>query len=379
MKILFLNENPLPETFNRGTISGKELRLRSAIHQVDAVHVICRRGPPVTSHHQEQTTLEDPIVIHRLWPWPYYLSSLPLFLVGLYWTIRLKPQLIEAESPILSGPSAILLGKLFHLPVIVELRASYLHLIKYRFKFIPLAWKRLLLDLVQPWTFSHASAIIANSKTYQHRLSKLGFPSVVINPGLQYAPPTPPVPKFPLSNFTLGFLGRLVPEKGVDLLIRAVYLLDRQPHLPPFQVEIAGSGPQLVTLQTLVNLLDLKHRITFIGMIDNFTVLKHWQILINPNTVNHPLEMVNVEAAHMRVPVVCFGNQLIPETVIDNQTGVKVFPKTPEALSQALATLLTHPNRLRVFQLNGPKLAADYAFTDQVDRLTTLYRSLKLI
>lgn len=379
MNILFLNENPLPAIYTRGTISGKELRLRAAIPQIDAIHVLCRPGPAVVSHRSEQTALEEKIIIHRLPSWPYYLAGIPLFIGGLYLSIRFKPATIEAESPIISGPAAIFIGKLLHIPSIIELRASYIHLIKYRFLWIPLKWKRSWVNWLQYTVMSHANAVIANSQTYHTRLKKMGISSVIINPGIQYNPDIPKISTHLPGNFTLGYLGRLVPEKGVDLFIQAIKLLDHQTQLPPFHVEIAGAGPQSSALVALVKNLHLSHRITFIGMIDNYTVLRHWHILVNPNTVNHPLEMVNVEAAYMRVPVVCFGNQLIPETVAHGKTGLKVQPKTATALATAIIKLLTQPKLFHQLQLNGPAFAQKYSFTDQVATLTSLYHDLNLL
>ena len=188
--ILFLNENPLPAIFTRGTISGKELRLRAALKEIDEVHVIARRGQPVASHHRDQTPLEEKIIIHRLPSWPYYLSTLPLLIGGFILTKRLSPLTIEAESPILSGPAAVILGWWFKLPAIIEVRASYDQLIRFRLRLLPLHFKKWLLNLVLLFSYRRASVIIANSQMYAERLHKLGFEAVIINPGLQYLPPS---------------------------------------------------------------------------------------------------------------------------------------------------------------------------------------------
>jgi glycosyltransferase involved in cell wall biosynthesis len=377
-RILFLNENALPQIFTRGTISGKELRLRSAINELDEIHVVARRGKYVSSHHTEQTNLEDKIIVHLLPPCPYYFSPIPLFIFGLYYTWKLKPLTIEAESPHLSGLSAVAIGSLTHTPVIIEIRATYEQIIRFRFHFLPLFIKQAMLNLVESISLRHATAIIANSSTYARCLKKIGLNSTVINPGLQYPPHLKPSKIH--QPLTIGFLGRLVPEKGVDLLIRSVAALSRQGNVPPFRLEIAGLGSEKKKLEELSLSLGLKHLVTFLGQVENYTVLKEWDILANPCLVNHPLEMVNVEAAYCGVPVICFGNDTLPETIIDKVTGLKIKEKSTAALTEGIRYLLNHSEELIKMKQAGSIFATEnYSFSHQVDRLTTLYQNLGLI
>ncbi len=78
--ILFLNENPLPAVYTQGTVSGKELRLRSALRWVKVVHVLAPKGKWVgDTHNANIGELEKKIVIHHIPAWPYYLRAIPLF------------------------------------------------------------------------------------------------------------------------------------------------------------------------------------------------------------------------------------------------------------------------------------------------------------
>lgn len=377
--ILFLNENALPAVFTRGTISGKELRLRSAIASIDEVHVVTGRGSYVASHHTHQTPLEEKVIIHLLPPWPYYLTPLPLFLVGWYWAKKIHPLTIEAESPHLSGPVAVILGKLTHTPSLVEVRTTLEEMLKHRLKPIPLPVKNYVLATIQTWTLRHATAIIVNSNTYYHRLLKDGRTATIINPGLQYVPPLSP-PKPASSPIIIGYLGRLVPEKGVSLLLTAIRDISLAGRVPPFKVEIAGDGPERSVLTQLAAHFDILHLVTFLGQVDNFTVLKHWDMMVNPCLVNAPLEMANAEAAYMGVPVICFGNKDYPETVKPGQTGLRIAPKTSGSLAKAIRYLLTNPAVLTYMKNQSPRFALEkYAFDTQVIKLQSLYQKLHLI
>jgi glycosyltransferase involved in cell wall biosynthesis len=255
-------------------------------------------------------------------------------------------------------------------------------LIHHRLKWLPLFLKKRLLQIVEAWSYDHASIIIANSRTYQSRLKMRGYQSTVINPGLQLHQ----IPQLPKSiprdkkRFVIGYLGRLVPEKGVHLLIEAVELLVSEPGLPVFHVEIAGEGEERLKLEQLVSQYHLEHCVSFLGQVENVSVLTHWDILVNPCLVNAPIEMVNAEAAFLGVPVICFGNLVYPETVVHQKTGLKVLPKTPIVLKNAIKSLLTNIDLISTLKKNGPAFASThYRFQDQVKKLESLYQKHNLI
>jgi glycosyltransferase involved in cell wall biosynthesis len=366
--ILFLNENPLPLPFTRGSISGKELRLRSAISEVENVIVLSLPGKAVETNDARVGKLEKKVSVFHTIRWPYYLSWLILFMYGFVFVVKYRPKIIEAESPILSGVSAVLLGKLFRVPVLIEVRASYDELIKMKLRFVPLDIKKVVLNFVQRFVFTHASVIVANSKTYQKQIRNIGFDSVVVNPGLQYAPKTIPLKK---KRKVIGYLGRLVPEKGVDYLLRACKIIEKDLVKGGWSIEIAGDGPSRLELEKLANELFGKSRVEvrFLGFVNNYEALARFSVLVNPGLSYPPLEMVNVEAAHMHVPVVCFGNKDIPETVIDNKTGVKADSQTITDLARAIKKILT----LKFDSKHFKHLADLYSIEIQQQTMNNIY------
>ncbi|MCE7949386.1 MAG: glycosyltransferase [Chloroflexi bacterium CFX4] len=73
--------------------------------------------------------------------------------------------------------------------------------------------------------------------------------------------PTEKLPETP----TFGFVGRLVREKGADLLLEAAAILAREGH--SFQVRIVGQGPERENLARLAESLGIRERVTFIGQV----------------------------------------------------------------------------------------------------------------
>ena len=69
-----------------------------------------------------------------------------------------------------------------------------------------------------------------------------------------------PGPPRDRAEFTVGYAGRLVEEKGIDLLLRAVAALGA-----PARVELLGAGPARASLERLAAKLGLGERVTFHG------------------------------------------------------------------------------------------------------------------
>jgi glycosyltransferase involved in cell wall biosynthesis len=378
--ILFLNENPLPAEFTTATIPGKELRLRTAIDTISAVHVITFKGTlPIHHQSKERTMLEKKIIVHRLPPWPHYVKTIPLLVYGAYLIMKLKPASIEAESPLFSGLAAVMLHKLTRVPALIEVRTTFSSMLHHRLPWIPAPVKSHLLDHIQRFVLSQATAVIVNSRYYRNWLRTLGIEATIINPGLQLAfipihNPSHPPP------IILGYMGRLVSEKGPQILIQAItHLREQNDGLPPFQVHIAGNGPLKSSLIQSIKQCKLSSIIKLVGQKPN-TVIATYDILINPCLVDAPLEMVNVEAAAMGVPVVTFGRSDCPETVIHGQTGIVVKTKTPAALAKAIRMLMINENkRITMGQKALKRIPSSYLFNNQVTRLHRLYRQLNLL
>jgi len=373
MNILYLNETPIPNPFTNRAVSGKELRLRNLLSYVDKVIVIARKGESVIRPGISKiTSAENKIVVIHHPSWPYYLSGLILFFSGLKILLTHPVDHIEAESPLFSGPAALLLGRIFNKKVVIEVRASYEEIASFRFPFLPLSFKKLCVRSLTNWSLSRAQAVITNSNYYARQVSLLNSRVHVINPGLENTSFHTDVSKKPV----IGYIGRLVSEKRIDLLLEAFSLLPKQLK-QKYQVEIAGAGPLELTLKKYAQKLNIKDKVTFLGLSDPRFVFRYWQILVNPNTLNHPLEMVNAEAAQLGLPVICFGLNGNPETVEHDKTGIILKKMTAVSLSQAIKVVLEDSDLYRRFSQNGPAFATrHFSQKVQVDRLHKLYTSL---
>ncbi|HEU5041124.1 MAG TPA: glycosyltransferase, partial [Gemmatimonadales bacterium] len=76
------------------------------------------------------------------------------------------------------------------------------------------------------------------------------------------------------SGLTIGFLGRLIPEKGLDLLFRAcVKVIGR------WSITVVGSGPAQEELEELAERLGIAGRVTWLGALPRQRVDEVWRRL----------------------------------------------------------------------------------------------------
>lgn len=138
----------------------------------------------------------------------------------------------------------------------------------------------------------------------------------------------------PGRSFVIGYVGRLVPEKGVDLLIRA---LTRVPG--PLRLEIIGQGPERESLERLARSLNLD--VSFTGQVPSMRMpafYRELDALVVPSRTRpnwkEQFGRVIIEAMACSVPVIASDSGFIPGLVGDS--GL-LFPEDDE---QALADRL---------------------------------------
>ncbi len=133
----------------------------------------------------------------------------------------------------------------------------------------------------------------------------------------------------PAGRLRVGFVGRLIPHKGVDVLLEAVADDDRM------DLDVFGAGPELDRLRADATRLGIADRVSFHGHVDEGSIPAIYpaiDVLAVPS-VPMPgwLEQfgrVVVEAQASGVPVVASASGALPEVVGDE--GLLVPPRDPD-------------------------------------------------
>ncbi len=133
--------------------------------------------------------------------------------------------------------------------------------------------------------------------------------------------------------------GRLSPEKGVDVAIRALALLDGA------GLDIAGTGPEEARLRALAEQV-APGRVRFHGLVDKAGVHRLMlaaSVVAVPSRWYENQPMVVLEALSRGVPVVASALGGLPELIQPGVTGSLVPPNDPAALAAALAPFVADP------------------------------------
>ncbi|MFT5434782.1 MAG: glycosyltransferase involved in cell wall biosynthesis [Myxococcota bacterium] len=189
-----------------------------------------------------------------------------------------------------------------------------------------------LYEAVATRLYRRAQAVIAVSKAIAQDLQRAGVSGARVHRIANCLGLTAPPENASRVGDHLLFLGRLSPEKGIDILFRAL----ARPEASDLTLRIAGDGPERDALVSLAAELGLDHRITWLGFVDDVKAeLAAAGAVVLPSR-REGLPMTVIEAASWGKPVVASNVGGISEVVIDADNGLLVPAEDVEALASAL-------------------------------------------
>jgi glycosyltransferase involved in cell wall biosynthesis len=139
----------------------------------------------------------------------------------------------------------------------------------------------------------------------------------------------------------VGFIGRLISNKGPQYLVEAVPHIIREFSNVKFQV--AGNGPLLQELEHRVQQLGVEDSVHFLGTVpSNVEFMQSCDIMVRPSlTEGMPLTVL--EAMACGVPTVASRVGGTPEILRDGETGLLVEPRNVCELVSQISKLVTDP------------------------------------
>lgn len=219
--------------------------------------------------------------------------------------------------------------------------------------------------MAQRWrrarSVKRAAGFIGENKVAAALLSK-GRPDIptAIIPQLGIGIPRMLTP-IPHQRFTIGFVGRLVPEKGLDILLRSVVRLQGN-----WDLLVVGSGPAQEELEGLAERLGIAARVTWMGALppeDLATIWPQLDCLALPaRTTRQWVEAHGravIEAMGFGLPVVGSMSGALPEII--GAAGLVVMEDDVPALTAALQELIdSQPRRVAFAQEGRRRVMSEY-------------------
>ena len=178
------------------------------------------------------------------------------------------------------------------------------------------------------------------------------------------------------EEFVVGYLGRLVEEKGLQTLLRALKncKIGRR-----WSCVLAGSGPYEASLRLMVSELGLESKVIFLGFVPHFeapALLSLFDVLVVPSETRQGWKeqfgRVIIEANACGIPVIGSDSGEISNVIRATGGGI-IFPEADvHALSAAICEVAEDPDKARrLAEIGAASVSTKY---DQ-EHLASLFAS----
>lgn len=228
--------------------------------------------------------------------------------------------------------------------------------------------------LPQPWQKGKAKVygklykhIIPVSDAVRIRLEESGILSAQMTVAKAGVPALMPTKTYHTTNETLqvGFFGRLVIEKGVEVLTEAVTGTKIQAH-------IYGDGPAHESLQK-----GSPQNATFHGFVDSVTdSMAAMDVIAIPSTWEEAFPYSALEAMSLGKPIVASRIGGLPEIVNDPETGRLFTPRNATELRKILLELDANRPALQTMGDKARQIhQSEYTLQRMAERIEAVYRA----
>lgn len=173
------------------------------------------------------------------------------------------------------------------------------------------------------------------------------------------------------GRWVVGMVGRLAPEKGGDVMLRAA--LSVVAEFPDTTFVVVGEGPCRAEWESLSARLGLARNVVFTGMLrDMPEVYASLDAMVLPS-LREGMPMCLLEAMAAARPVIATAVGSVNKLVMAGRTGLLVEPGDAAGLAHAILLLLRDPTRARELGENGrAHIAANFT----PDAMTRQYLQL---
>ncbi|MFP4476103.1 MAG: glycosyltransferase family 4 protein [Desulfatibacillaceae bacterium] len=223
-------------------------------------------------------------------------------------------------------------------------------------------------------------ALIAPSRLVERELADWGFFRDRVHHipnGVDPVEFRPPGRRPPPRPFRFLFVGRFAPQKGVDVLLRAMRVLAAQRPGDDFRLSLVGRGVEGYDYRTLASEQGIADRLDFSRFTDDMPAVYGGHHCVVLPSRAEGLSNVLLEAMACGAPVVATKVSGSTDVVVHGENGLLARPGDPGALAAAMARVLDHPRESRVLGARARQtVAANYSLDEVARRYSALYHRL---
>lgn len=177
------------------------------------------------------------------------------------------------------------------------------------------------------------------------------------------------------KTINLLFVGRLVKEKGLDVLLNA---LNEVTANKDAYITVVGDGPLKKQYTELADSLGVSDRVSFRGFLTRegiLSCLAEADVLVVPSLIEN-FPRITLEGMGAGIPVVASAVGGIPEQITDGVDGVLVPPGDRRELADAILKLSSEPEKMEKMGVAGREKAREFSIEKKITCFENLYESL---
>lgn len=175
----------------------------------------------------------------------------------------------------------------------------------------------------------------------------------------------------------IGVVARLVADKGVDHAIYAAHQMKIDGNLPA-KMLIAGDGVERENLETLVDNLDMREDIGFMGQLQPEEMPDFYQMMdvyvLATNREGCPISIL--EAMSSGVPVIATSVGDVPFLVQSGENGYTIDKPEPQQIARLVSTILQSKDFMQRTRLHNAPIVPKFDNTIQAYRVHDIFEKI---
>ena len=174
------------------------------------------------------------------------------------------------------------------------------------------------------------------------------------------------------------FVGRIIPRKGLHLLLEVCATLKKRGY-QNYTLLIVGEGEQRLQLETFCKQEDLEDCVKWIGKVDYQDISSYFQaadVFILP-TLEDTWGVVVLEAMLFGKPILCSRGAGSSELIIHGENGYVFDPQDREQLVQLMAKFVDNPHLIPAMGTASRQQIANYTPERAVKHLAEVVESIQ--
>ncbi len=286
-----------------------------------------------------------------------------------------RPQILQAHSPVLNALPALSVGRRLGIPVVYEVRAF---------------WEDAAVDhgttreggpryrvtrAIETYAMKRAARVVTICEGLKQDIVARGIPDskVTIVPNavdvarFEFGADPDPALKSRLGlqdSVVIGFIGSFYAYEGLDLLLSSLPRILES--VPQVRVLLVGGGPEEQKLKALADTLRIRDKVIFAGRVSHDEIQRYYSIVDVFVYPRHSMRLTELVTPLKPLEAMAQGRLVVAsdvgghkELIRDGETGILFRAGNPAALANAIVGLLERRDRWPQLRTQGRRFVEE--------------------